>query len=334
MPGCAQPVKLSLNPRSLFLPIPAVMPPKLESEVKLRYKATCVITGINTSWMSFQFGIGIENCHIVPKSMYAWYPWEDNDAHSLRDSWYAVNRISNCMTMESVSHRLYDNRALAVHPDSYKIRLFAPIKHLMTRNNQEAFFQDKPPSEISLAWHYRMTVMENMGALLLQAKGGAKRIPWRQGPSAISVQKDQNNNQSADPELVGAQPEQGTAPGVTSSALLSRHHMITSPLLDSPNDSDSEDSDDWQYGFTSELDHRLQNLFYYTGFLSEAINIPSSLATAYHICSTYFSGLAASLAFLPKDSSNITPSPIQILILYAALAHSSVFSHKYGASIA
>ena len=61
--------------------------------------------------------------------------------------------------------------------------------------------------------------MENMGALLLQAIGGAKRIPWRQGRSAISVQKDQNNNQSANPEQVGAQP------GVASSA-----------LLDSPNE--------------------------------------------------------------------------------------------------
>ena len=121
----------------------------------------------------------------------------------------------------------------------------------MKRNNQEAFFHDDLPKKGSLAWHYRMTVMENMGALLLQAIGGAKRIPWRQGPSAISVQKDQNNNQSADPEQVGAQPEQGTAPGVASSA-----------LLDSPNDSDSEDSDDWQYRFTSELDSRLQNLVY------------------------------------------------------------------------
>jgi len=99
--------------------------------------------------------------------------------------------------------------------------------------------------------------MENMGALFLKARGGPERIPWRQGPSAISV-----HNQSADPEQVGAQPEQGTAPGVTSSALLSRHYMVTSPLLDSPNDSDSGDSDDWQYGFTSELDHRLQNLVY------------------------------------------------------------------------
>jgi hypothetical protein len=121
----------------------------------------------------------------------------------------------------------------------------------MKRNNQEAFFHDDPPKKVSLAWHYRMTVMENMGALLLQAIGGAKRIPWRQGPSATSVQKDQNNNQSVDPEQVGAQPEQGTAPGVASSA-----------LLDSPNDSDSEDSDDWQYRFTSELDSRLQNLVY------------------------------------------------------------------------
>jgi hypothetical protein len=130
--------------------------------------------------MSPQFGVGIENCHIIPESMYEWYPWEDNNAHSQRDSWNAVNRISNCMAMESLSHCLHDNRLLAVHPDSCKIRLFAPIgvEHLMKRNNQEAFFQDAPPHESSLAWHYRMTVMENMGALHLQAIGGAKRIPW------------------------------------------------------------------------------------------------------------------------------------------------------------
>lgn len=48
--------------------------------------------------------------------MYAWYPWEDNGAHSQQDSWNAVNRISNCMAMDSLSYRLHDNRLLAVHP--------------------------------------------------------------------------------------------------------------------------------------------------------------------------------------------------------------------------
>jgi len=55
-----------------------------------------------------------------------------------------------------------------------------------------------------LAWYYRMNVVENMGALFLQAMGGAKQIPWRQWPSTISVWKDQDNNQCADPKLVDA----------------------------------------------------------------------------------------------------------------------------------
>jgi len=133
--------------------------------------------------------------------MYMWYPWEDNSEHSLQDSWNAVNQISNCMTMEPHSHFLHDNRLLAVHPNSNKIRLFAPIEPLMKRNSEVALFQGTPPRMTLLAWHYRMTVVENMGALFLQAMGGAKKIQW---PSAISVRKDQNNNQCAYPKQVDA----------------------------------------------------------------------------------------------------------------------------------
>jgi hypothetical protein len=135
----------------------------------------------------------------------------------------------------------------------------------MKRHNQVAFFQGDPPLMTLLAWHYRMTVVENMAALFLQAMGGAKKIPWRQAPSAISVGKDQNSN---DPKQVDAQlehrtaqpaePEQGTALGVTS-ALLPSFHV---PLFDSSDADDSETEEDWQYEFASQLDHRLQNIVY------------------------------------------------------------------------
>ncbi|KAN0068325.1 hypothetical protein V8E54_013521 [Elaphomyces granulatus] len=49
------------------------------------------------------------------------------------EAWNAVNRISNCMTMDTTTHILHNNRLLAVHPDFKRIRLFAPIKPLMKR---------------------------------------------------------------------------------------------------------------------------------------------------------------------------------------------------------
>ena len=62
-----------------------------------------------------QVGVGIECCHIIPTAMYEYYPWKD-DAHSAQDSWNAVNQMDNCMTMDSISHALHDNRLLALHP--------------------------------------------------------------------------------------------------------------------------------------------------------------------------------------------------------------------------
>ena len=144
-----------------------------------------------------------------------------------------------------------------------KIPLFAPIKHLIKCNNRDASFQypDWLPSQTSLECHYRMTVYENMCAMVLERAGGTKRVVWPWGPGAIST--------SADRQGI-------TQPGVGLSALadrpqgLSSHsYVVKAPfpryfrkraLSDSSSNGHSivdSNSEDWQHLFTAELDRRL-----------------------------------------------------------------------------
>jgi HNH endonuclease len=95
------------------------VPPELELNVKKIYNGTCVISRNNTSWGNMVSGLAIETCHIIPKAMFKWYPWQNGEP-SEQDLWNAVNNIDNCMVMDSISHTIHDNRLLAVHPVSIK----------------------------------------------------------------------------------------------------------------------------------------------------------------------------------------------------------------------
>src|SRR5208282_4152138 len=98
-----------------------------------------------------------------------------------------------------------------------RIRLFAPIEPLLKRNNRKAFFKKKAPSRVSLAWHYKLTVIENMCALLLEKEGGAKRMPWREGPISVSSGKE-GDKMEVETQIFGPVPQrQGHNTGTESS---------------------------------------------------------------------------------------------------------------------
>jgi HNH endonuclease len=92
------------------------VPSDLERNVKVRYQNTCVVWGIRTTWLPWQIGNGIETCHIIPKSSYKSYLWEE-DGHSELESWNVTNSTANCIAMDSLMcHKFHDNRLLAIHP--------------------------------------------------------------------------------------------------------------------------------------------------------------------------------------------------------------------------
>ncbi|KAI9772220.1 MAG: hypothetical protein M1840_000969 [Geoglossum simile] len=150
-----------------------VSTPDLVKDVRVLYKGTCVITGQNTSWEpgSTVCGPGIEVAHIIPKSMYQFYP----NAASGDDGWNLINSPRNCILLDSLTHVIHDNRLIAIQPSSNRIRLFAPVKPLLEKSNRQAGFGRSRPAWESLDWHYNMCVVENMCAILLQEEGGAKR---------------------------------------------------------------------------------------------------------------------------------------------------------------
>src|SRR5439155_4967164 len=83
-------------------PAKYTVPPELEPTVKRLYNGTCAISGNNTSWGTLTSGPAIETCHIIPKAMFRWYPWP-NDEPSEQELWNAVNSFGNCMVMDSIS---------------------------------------------------------------------------------------------------------------------------------------------------------------------------------------------------------------------------------------
>jgi hypothetical protein len=155
----------------------------------------------------------------------------------------------------------------------------------MKHNNQAAFFQGNPPERNSLAWHYEMTVYENMCVMFIQAAGGAQNIPWHGGSNAVSPVKDSNKNPNTN-HIDHINPEQTAKSDVTSSALAhtSQSHpyfyaVKAPPSPPSPNDStygsyspnrkrelEDSDSKDWQYDFTAALDRRLHDLAHQTEY--------------------------------------------------------------------
>lgn len=113
------------------------------------------------------------------------------DESSRQEKWLAVNNPQNCKFMDSLSHRLHNNRLLAIHPANtiysmfgivfnfmkvtHRVRFFAPIFSLIQRNHAIGFLPIiGRPWITSLKWHYEATVVENMWAVFLLNDGGSK----------------------------------------------------------------------------------------------------------------------------------------------------------------
>lgn len=104
------------------------MPPDLEINVKKLYQGTCAVTRNNSSWPGSTMisGPGMQACHIVPKSMYKWFPTDDDDNPGELEQWNRTNSLCNCILLDAFVHTVHDLRLLAV--DSVRPHL-SPLLH-------------------------------------------------------------------------------------------------------------------------------------------------------------------------------------------------------------
>lgn len=98
------------------------VPADLDEEVKQLYGGRCAISGFNSSWGTMISGPGLECAHLFPRSSFEWYNYPNESTRVER--WNLVNSYKNCMLLDSVGHRLHDNRLLAVHPVSTQYAIF------------------------------------------------------------------------------------------------------------------------------------------------------------------------------------------------------------------
>lgn len=71
--------------------------------------------------------------------------------------------------------------------ETERAHLSAPTQNPLPKSNRRATFpRNVRLSREALKWHYNMCVIESMCALFLDAGGGVKHLPWREGPVLIN----------------------------------------------------------------------------------------------------------------------------------------------------
>lgn len=102
-----------------------------------------------------------------------------------------------------------------------------------------------------------MCVIENMCALFLASEGGAKRVPWREGPVLVSTDPDAAISPTTIPQssLNPLQKENDHQPAGDSQSR--KHHYEDSHPASVDDDSDDATFDD---GFARALEMRLASM--------------------------------------------------------------------------
>ncbi|KAF8853666.1 hypothetical protein BDZ45DRAFT_677476 [Acephala macrosclerotiorum] len=139
--------------------------------------SSCAISGMGGGWANgMVVGPGIHACHIVPQSTWDQYPLpedEDEDDYGptldsqrkWQRKWESTWAGENALWMQSSIHDAHDGRILAIHPETWKIRVFAPYDLIIPYQNTTAHLsEDYPPDARALRYQWESCVIENMTA--------------------------------------------------------------------------------------------------------------------------------------------------------------------------
>ncbi|KAJ6257900.1 hypothetical protein Dda_7690 [Drechslerella dactyloides] len=71
----------------------------------------------------------------------------------------------NGIVLRADVHDIFDKRLIAIHPVTFKVRVFAPMAIVAPYHGQTVDWGPRgPPGKEALAYHYQQTVLENVGA--------------------------------------------------------------------------------------------------------------------------------------------------------------------------
>ncbi|KAF3133225.1 hypothetical protein TWF569_010669 [Orbilia oligospora] len=150
-----------------------------DEAVKITYDK-CVITRTSSKWGSLICGPGYVASHIMPQKL--WFPYPDwhpspvfekfpfnvipsynTDEDTLRKRMQSTWGPANSLLLRADIHDMFDQRMIAIHPVTSRIRLFAPMPVAMEYHGQVVEWE-VIPDRAALAHHYTQCVIENVAA--------------------------------------------------------------------------------------------------------------------------------------------------------------------------
>ncbi|KAL8387369.1 hypothetical protein RB595_009953 [Gaeumannomyces hyphopodioides] len=126
----------------------------------------------------------------------------------LTGAWMKTWSVGNSIILSAAIHEAFDQRLLAIHPNSHLIRVFAPYDLITPYHGRKAYFGRGIPDSKALRWHWDVCVIENMGAMTEPWQQDLVLFPWGTGttPPSRPYQRDagdENDDGSNDGESMG-----------------------------------------------------------------------------------------------------------------------------------
>ncbi|KAF3281126.1 hypothetical protein TWF970_002298 [Orbilia oligospora] len=172
-----------------------------DEAVKITYDK-CVITRTSSKWGSLICGPGYVASHIMPQRLWFSYPnchpspvFEkfpfnvipsyNMDEDTLRKRMQSTWGPANGLLLRADIPDMFDQRMIAIHPVTSRIRLFAPMPVAMEYHGQIVKWE-VIPDRAALAHHYTQCVIENIAANMTSRSEYVVPEIWRPAINLIS----------------------------------------------------------------------------------------------------------------------------------------------------
>ncbi|KAF3089230.1 hypothetical protein TWF102_009722 [Orbilia oligospora] len=172
-----------------------------DEAVKITYDK-CVITRTSSKWGSLICGPGYIASHIMPQKLWFSYPdWHpspvfekfpfnvipsyNTDEDTLRKRMQSTWGPANSLLLRADIHDMFDQRMIAIHPVTSRIRLFAPMPVAMEYHGQVVEWE-VIPDRAALAHHYTQFVIENVAANMTSGSEYVVPEMWRPAIDLVS----------------------------------------------------------------------------------------------------------------------------------------------------
>ncbi|KAF3213422.1 hypothetical protein TWF679_005239 [Orbilia oligospora] len=163
-----------------------------DEAVKITYDK-CVITRTSSGWGSLICGPGYVASHIMPQRLWFSYPdWHPSPVFEN----FPFNGPGNGLLLRADIHDMFDQRMVAIHPVTSRIRLFSPMPVAMEYHGQVVEWE-VIPDRAALAHHYTQCVIENVATNMTSGSEYVVPEMWKPAidlvsPSVLASQRSQD----------------------------------------------------------------------------------------------------------------------------------------------